>query len=160
MNMEIERYALVRGESVFVGFARKMKLLPYWFLISTFLPWIWPGIAASSAKLFGHLLGVEQTQYLAIAFLLLMGLILSFGSVLYKTVERMQKVLIAVGVPSIFLLSIVLAQRSDFISLAKGMVGIGIGYSFTYWDTYSIFFGRIGLCRCWRELESCAIFLC
>ena len=130
MNMEIERYALVRGESVFVGFARKMKLLPYWFLISTFLPWIWPGIAASSAKLFGHLLGVEQTQYLAIAFLLLMGLILSFGSVLYKTVVRMQKVLIAVGVPSIFLLSIVLAQRSDFISLAKGMVGIGIGYSF------------------------------
>jgi len=32
MNMEIERYALVRGESVFVGFARKVGWLPLWFL--------------------------------------------------------------------------------------------------------------------------------
>ncbi|MCA9397435.1 Nramp family divalent metal transporter, partial [candidate division WWE3 bacterium] len=31
MNMEIERYALVHGESVFVGFARKVRWLPFWF---------------------------------------------------------------------------------------------------------------------------------
>ena len=50
MNLEIERYALVNGESIFVGFARKLKWLPFWFIFSTFIPWIWPGIAASSAK--------------------------------------------------------------------------------------------------------------
>src|SRR3989338_8356563 len=34
MNMEIERYALVRGESIFVGYARKTKWLPIWFILS------------------------------------------------------------------------------------------------------------------------------
>src|SRR3989338_6175250 len=91
MNMEIERYALARGESVFVGFARKLSILPYWFLLSTLLPWIWPGIIASSAKLVGSILGIGKTEYLAIFFLLMMGLILSFGRVLYKTLEGLHK---------------------------------------------------------------------
>ena len=73
MNMEIERYALANGESVFVGFARKLRWLPFWFLLSTFIPWIWPGIVASSATLVGELLGVQRTEYLAIVFLILMG---------------------------------------------------------------------------------------
>src|SRR3989339_1882132 len=38
MNMEIERYALVRGESIFVGLARKFRWITFWFLISTFIP--------------------------------------------------------------------------------------------------------------------------
>src|SRR3989304_10620308 len=35
INMEIERYSLVHGESIFVGFARKLKVAPFWFIIST-----------------------------------------------------------------------------------------------------------------------------
>ena len=54
MNMEIERYALIHGESVFVGLVRKVRLISFWFLISTFIPWIWPGIIASSAKIFSY----------------------------------------------------------------------------------------------------------
>ena len=30
INMEISRYSLCHGESIFVGFARKLKALPYW----------------------------------------------------------------------------------------------------------------------------------
>jgi len=130
MNMEIERYALVHGESVFVGFVRKWRWLPLWFLISTFIPWIWPGIVASSATLIGSLFGIEQTQYLAIGFLVLMGLILSLGPVLYKTVETFQKVLIMAGVPSIFVISIILARPHHWASALKGMVGIGDGFMF------------------------------
>ncbi len=128
MNMEIERYALARGESVFVGLYRKFKLLPFWFILSTFLPWIWPGIVASSAKLLGHLFGIQDTQYLAIALLILIGVILSLGPVLYKTVEGIQKVLITLGVPSIFLLSIYLADRSDVVATLQGIVGKGDGF--------------------------------
>ena len=36
MNMEIERYALIKGESVFVGMKKMFKWAPYWFIISTF----------------------------------------------------------------------------------------------------------------------------
>jgi hypothetical protein len=130
MNMEIERYALAHGESVFVGFARKVKWLPVWFLLSTFLPWIWPGIVAASATLLGSLFGIENTQYLAIGLLILMGLILSLGPVLYKTVEGLQKLLIGVGVPVIFILSVVIAKQSDWIALTRGIVGIGEGFNF------------------------------
>lgn len=130
MNMEIERYALINGESVFVGFARKLKWLPVWFILSTFLPWIWPGIVASSATLIGHLFNVKDTHFLAIAMLILMGAILSLGPVLYKTVEMFQKALIILGVPSIFILSIVLAEKMHWVELSKGIMGIGDGYQF------------------------------
>lgn len=130
MNMEIERYALSRGESVFAGFARKLKILPFWFVISTFIPWIWPGIIASSANFLGHVLGIQNTKMLSIALLILIGLILTLGPVLYKTVETLQKTLISVGVPIIFLLTIYVAKVSDWEALVKGVVGIGDEYLF------------------------------
>ena len=64
INMEIERYALARGESVFVGFARKLKILPGWFIFSTFICWIWPGIIATSARLFGEVFGISDFDLL------------------------------------------------------------------------------------------------
>lgn len=130
MNMEIERYALARGESIFVGFARKVKALPFWFIISTFAPWMWPGIVAASATVLGHVIGLskEQNKFLAIGLLVAMGLILSLGPVLYKTVERLQKTLILIGVPSIFIISILLADKAALSATVKGVVGIGEGF--------------------------------
>ena len=130
MNMEIERYALVHGESVFVGLARKFRWITFWFLISTFIPFVWPGIAASSAVLFGSVLNIENTRNLSIIFLLLMGLILTLGPILYKTVENFQKILISVAVPTIFVLTVILAKSTDWVDLTKGVVGIGEGYIF------------------------------
>ena len=130
MNMEIERYALARGESVFVGLKRKLSGIPWWFIFSTFIPWIWPGIAAASATLFVSVLGWsdESQKYVAIGMLIVMGLILSLGPVLYKTVERFQMILISIGVPSIFIISVYLADRADIGAVARGMVGAGDGY--------------------------------
>ncbi len=130
MNMEIERYALVRGESIFAGFARKKSWLPIWFIISTFVPWVWPGIVASSAKFLGFLFGLDNTKYLAIGMLVIIGLILSLGPVIYKTVESLQKVLISIGVPIIFILAIIVADKADWSALAQGVVGIGQGFRF------------------------------
>lgn len=128
MNMEIERYALAYGESIFVGFARKLKWLPLWFILSTFLPWVWPGIAASSATILGSFFGIKNIKYLTIGLLILIGLILSLGSILYKTVERIQKYLIMFSVPAIFLLSIILAKSNHWEALAYGIVGMGDGF--------------------------------
>lgn len=130
MNMEIERYVLAHGESVFVGLARKIRLIPLWFLLSTFIPWVWPGIIASSAKLFGAIFGFENFKLLAIILLIIIGLILSLGPILYKTVENLQKTLILIGVPAIFILSIFLANQTHWIDLLKGTIGIGNDYNF------------------------------
>lgn len=130
INMEIERYALVRGESIFVGFARMAKHLPYWFIFSTFIGFGWPGIIAASAKIFSQVAGIEAFQYLGIAFLVIIGAILTLGPILYKTVERFQKTVILIGVPSLLLVTVAIATKSDYTALARGAVGIGDGFLF------------------------------
>ena len=130
MNMEIERYTLINGESIFVGFARKYKWLPAWFLISTFFPWVWPGIISASAASFGHVFGIFDTHYLAIALLVLIGTILTLGPVLYKTQETLQKWFIYLGAPFILGLAIILAKPTDWSALAQGIIGRGAGYWF------------------------------
>lgn len=130
MNMEIERYALAHGESVFVGLARKFRGFTFWFLLSTFVPWIWPGIVAAAGTLISHIFGFSDPKIVSIVLLISMGLILSLGPVLYKTVETLEKGLIMLGVPTIFLLSIFLAKPADWVEVAKGSVGIGNNYMF------------------------------
>jgi len=130
INMEIERYSLLSGESIFAGFYRVSKRLPYWFIFSTFIAWIWPGIIALSAKIFSTALGLENFQYLAIIFLLLIGFILTLGPKLYKTVETFQKYLILIGVPVIAFITFMLARKSDYLALSKGLIGIGEGFNF------------------------------
>lgn len=134
-NMEIERYALIMGESVFVGFRKLGRLLPFWFILSTFLGFGWPGIIASSAKILSEALTIKQFSLpavqagnLAILLLLLIGIILTLGPSLYKTVERFQKVVIGLGIPFILLLTLLLAKSTDWFSLFNGLVGRGQNY--------------------------------
>lgn len=129
INMEIERYTLINGESVFVGLARKLKIFsPIWFILSTIIPWMWPGIILSSATVFSSVVGFESPRLMAIFMLLLVGLILSLGKVVYKTQEVFQKTLIFIGVPFIFLLTIIFAKGSDWQTLAYGLIGKGDGF--------------------------------
>lgn len=131
LNMEIERYTLVTGESVFVGLSRKLaSFAPAWFIFSTLLPWIWPGIIAASGTLVAALLGIEYTPFIPIIMLLLIGTILTVGPVLYKTQESLQKIVILLGVPFVFILAIALAAPNDWVTLGQGIVGKGNGFWF------------------------------
>lgn len=131
INMEIQRYTLVCGEGIFVGLTRKYgRLTPIWFILTTFIPWMWPGIAAASATVFAKALGIPYSGYLGIALLLLMGIFYSIGKVVFKTQVQVQKAIILVGVPFIFLLTLFLAKGSDWMALGQGLIGNGEGYKF------------------------------
>ncbi len=131
LNMEIERYTLATGESIFVGLSRMFrKFSPVWFMLTTFIPWVWPGLIASSAKLLSFATGIEYNRYLPIALLIVIGIILSLGKYLYKTQEVFQKTLILIGIPFILVLAFFLAKPADYISLAKGLIGEGNGFWF------------------------------
>jgi len=130
INMEIERYSLLSGESIFAGFYRLSRKLPIWFIFSTFVAWFWPGIIATSAKIFSHAVGYENYEVIGIVLLLIIGFILTLGPKLYKTVETFQKYLIVIGVPIIAGITFYLTRSSDVAMLGKGLVGIGEGYSF------------------------------
>ena len=130
LNMEIERYALIYGESVFVGFKKLLRFLPLWFIFSTFISFGWPGIGLAGATAISYIFNMGNPQLIATIIFILIGLVLSFGKSLYKTTETLQKILIMVGVPFIVVLTLYLANSQDLISLAKGLVGQGNGYLF------------------------------
>ena len=130
INMEVERYALVRGESIFVGFARLWKWLPVWFILSTFLGFGWPGIGLAGATLLAGAFDIEQIRIVGIAVFLAIGAILSLGAVLYKTVETLEKYLIIFGVPCIVILTYWFAEPADIVELGRGLIGQGNGYLF------------------------------
>lgn len=130
MNMEIERYALVKGESVFVGIYKLFKPAVYWFILSTFIGFGLPGIIAASAKVFASVIGVEDFKWIAILFLLIIGLILSMGKTVYRTMERITKIILLIGVPFIFLLAVFLATKTDWSALFSGLIGKGEGFWF------------------------------
>lgn len=130
INMEVERYALARGESIFVGFVRLWRWLPVWFIVSTFLGFGWPGIGLAGATLLAGAFGVEQVRLVGIAAFLTIGAILTLGSVVYKTVETLEKYLIILGVPCIAVLAYWFAEPADIIELGRGLVGQGNGYLF------------------------------
>ncbi|KKS77620.1 MAG: hypothetical protein UV74_C0013G0191 [Candidatus Woesebacteria bacterium GW2011_GWB1_43_14] len=131
LNMEIERYTLVSGESIFVGLTRKYtRLSPVWFIFSTLVPWVWPGIIASSATFFAYLFGIIYTPIIPIILLLVIGLILTLGPIVYKTQEVLQRTLIFVGVPLIFFLVLFIAKLADWEALGFGLMGKGEGYWF------------------------------
>ena len=130
INLEIERYALVKGESVFVGIAKIFPKAIYWFIISTFIGFGLPGIIAASAQVFANIFGIENFKWLAILFLLIIGFILSFGKTVYAVMEKLTKIIILVGVPFIFLLTLYLSSGIDWQILLKGLAGRGEGFSF------------------------------
>lgn len=130
INMEVERHALIFGESVFVGFARWTRFLPLWFILSTFLGFGWPGIGLSGAVLFSNVFPQFSANSIGIILFLTIGLILTLGKKLYTTVETLQKYLILFGTPAILLLTVYLARGSDWQQLAYGLVGIGNNFNF------------------------------
>ncbi len=130
INMEIERYTLVTGESVLMGMTRKYgRWIPIWFLLTTLVPWMWPGIIASAAKVLATAAGMEYTKWWGIALLLVVGVVFNFGRIVYKTQERVQKAIILIAVPFILGLAVWLARGQDWTALLAGLVGKGEGFT-------------------------------
>ena len=136
LNMEIERYTLVNGESIFVGFARIFRFLPMWFIGSTVIAWSWPAFSSASAAIFSQF-GIVHTEYIAVGMLILVGLILTLGPVLYKTVETVEKVLICIAIPLIIIIAALVIDIFDIRTLLLGILGVGEGYYFVPLDTDS-----------------------
>ncbi|MBN2884496.1 Nramp family divalent metal transporter [Patescibacteria group bacterium] len=130
INMEIERYALVKGESVFVGIAKFFPRAVYWFIISTFIGFGLPGIIAASAQVLAHVFGWADFKWLAIVLLLIIGFILTIGRTIYGMMERITKIILLVGVPFIFILAIYFASPESWTVLAAGVIGKGEGFWF------------------------------
>jgi hypothetical protein len=130
LNTEVMRYSLAWGESVFVGFAKIFKWAPYWFILSTFIPWGLPGFSSATAQIITRTLGFGNQTALAIGLLFLVGIILTAGKVLYKTMEYLQKTIIIIGLPVIIGLVVYFSRAEYWAELLRGFAGQGQGWWF------------------------------
>ncbi len=130
INMEIERYALVKGESVFVGMHKLWRWAAGWFIASTFIGFGLPGIIAASAQVFSFMFGITDFKWTAIVFLILIGLILSIGKTVYAMMEHITKIVIILGIPFILVLTFIIARDLDWLALGQGIIGMGDGFWF------------------------------
>ncbi|PIT90512.1 MAG: hypothetical protein COU22_01750, partial [Candidatus Komeilibacteria bacterium CG10_big_fil_rev_8_21_14_0_10_41_13] len=115
---------------VFVGLNKIFKWAPYWFILSTFIGFGLPGIIAASAQVLAVVLGLESFKWLAMALLIIIGLVLSLGKTVYGVMERITKTIIFIGLPIIFILALTLADGTDWLKLSEGIIGLGEGYQF------------------------------
>jgi len=127
LNMEIARWTLATGETAVTGFCRQWKHWAWIFLACNVIPWMWPGWASGAATIltwqFG---GGEGARALySIVSLILVGLALTLGPVVYDTVERIQMVLIGlifIAMLTLFALTVEVGHVADMFS---GIANIG-----------------------------------
>jgi hypothetical protein len=94
LNMEIERYTLVTGETALTGFSRFWRHWGLVFAALTYLANLWPGWVTSSATLVTYLWG-GSVGWIAIGMLVAIALILTLAPVVYVALERAQMLKVA-----------------------------------------------------------------
>ena len=124
LNMEIERWTLATGESTVIGFVRLSRVFGPVFLVCATVPWVWPGWASGGATLLSWELPLPITAT-AISGLVLCGLILSIGPVVYRTVEVLQLVLVTGIFGALLVLSVALVEAETVLALLAGAVQVG-----------------------------------
>src|ERR687893_1959470 len=111
INLEIERYTLVTGETALTGFSRCWRHWGLVFAILAYFANLWPGWATSSATLASYLFG-GTPAYIAIGMLVVIGLTLTLAPVIYVALERTQMLKVA-AVILLFVVGAIVAVGAD-----------------------------------------------
>ncbi len=98
LNMEIERYTLVTGETAVTGFSRMWVGFSVVFALGAILPNTIPGWASGAAELFTFIFGLGEgaLPIVATIFLVSIALALTLSPVVYQLLEKVQAVLVII----------------------------------------------------------------
>ncbi|GAA5137921.1 Nramp family divalent metal transporter [Pseudonocardia adelaidensis] len=96
LNMEIERYTLITGETAVTGFSRLWLPWGGIMVLGAILPNVWPGWASSAATEFTFIFDLDDSNVPLITtiFLLAIGLAVTVSPVIYQTLEKVQGVMV------------------------------------------------------------------
>ena len=130
VSNESGRYTLATGRSIYYAFNKLNKYIPYWFIISTFASFAWPGIILSSGVILTKILGISDPRIPTIILLLIIGIILTYSGRVYSSLEFVQKLVILVSIPILIFIAVLLADYETVILSFKGIMGIGENYLF------------------------------
>ncbi len=135
LNMEIERWTLATGESAITGFCRLSKHWAWAFLLMNIIPWAWPAWATGAGNMLGWTIwgkgnvpalgSFSMGTVFGIAGLIIAGVILTAGPVVYNTVERIQTFLVSFILVVVVILAVIVVRADAIVALLNGAIQIG-----------------------------------
>lgn len=122
--IEMARYAMATGESIFFGAARVFKPLMWFFFIAAILVYIWPGHMSAGAEALEQITGIPWLVS-AIVGLVLIGIVFSFAKVVYDLVEKLLSLLMGILVIGSAVVAAMVGKLGDLGSTLAGMFAFG-----------------------------------
>ena len=117
INMEIERYTLATGQTAVAGFSRWWKGWGIIICLAGAFQYVWPGWATSGSTVFTYLVGGGDPVWITVAVLAAIGVLLSLSKVIYRTVERVEVVKVAL---TLFFLAVVVVFVISLATWGEG----------------------------------------
>jgi hypothetical protein len=122
--IEMARWSMATGESIFFGAARVHPAIMWFFFFTGVLVYIFPGHVALGAQALESLWGIPW-EPTAIAGLILIGLILTFSKVVYNVVEAVLTTFIGILVVGSAIIASVVGNWSDVGDTITGTFAFG-----------------------------------
>ena len=122
--LEMARYAMATGESIFFGAARVFKPLMWLFFVTAMLVYIWPGHVSAGAGAFEEITNIPWKVTATIG-LLLVGVVISMAKVIYNVLEKLLGFLIGALVLGTSVVAAVVGSWSDLSGAITGMFHFG-----------------------------------
>jgi hypothetical protein len=124
--LEMARYAMATGESIFFGAARVWKPLMWLFFVIAILVYIWPGHISGGADALEHLTGIPW-QLSATVGLIVIGLMFTVVKVIYTLIEALLAFLVGVLVIGSAIVGTVVGSLHDLGVTLEGTIRVDTG---------------------------------
>src|SRR5919198_6001000 len=124
--LEMARYAMATGESIFFGAARLFQPLMWLFFVTAIAVYIWPGHISTGADALEELTGIPW-QLSASVGLVIIGLMFTVVKVIYNLVEGVLAFLVGVLVIGSAIVAAFVGSLSDLGDVLVGLVRVDYG---------------------------------
>lgn len=129
INLEVGRWTIATGETVFTGYARVWRGFAPVFMLLTFVAWIAPGWARASglalkALIFGPEGWGSDTFWTTVTFGIA-ALILFGPKIMYKSVEKSIEAMVIIVTVGLIAVVVAVGSADTWKQLGKGLVNIG-----------------------------------
>jgi hypothetical protein len=124
--IEMARYAMATGESIFFGAARVWRPVMWFFFACALMIYIWPGHMAVGAQSLENLTDGRLGWYpTAVVGLLVVGIVLSVAKYVYSVVESVLTVFVSILVIGSAIIASLVGSFGDLWDTLRGTVAVG-----------------------------------
>jgi hypothetical protein len=124
--LEMARYAMATGESIFFGAARVFKPLMWLFFVTAIAVYIWPGHISTGADALEDLTGIPWQASASIG-LVIIGLMFTVVKFVYNIVEAILAFLVGVLVIGSAIVAALVGNLDDLGKVLAGLVRFDFG---------------------------------